>query len=350
MLKTLNRVHATKITLLNENRKENTVEIDEKYMKRCIQLAQCGEFGAAPNPMVGAVIVHKDRIIGEGFHRRRGGPHAEVNAVRSVKNPELLRDSTIYCSLEPCSHYGKTPPCADLIIEKGIPRVVVGCQDPFAKVDGQGIRKMREAGIEVAVGVLEQECLELNKRFITYQTKKRPWIQLKWAQSADGFLARADGTPVQFSTPLTQVLVHRLRAYTKAIMVGTNTVLTDNPTLTTRLWDGPNPLRATIDSKGILPAGLHLRDGQAETVIYQTGDLREILHDLYLREKQTLMVEGGARLLQSFLDEGLWDELRIETSPMLLGQGIPAPKFANAKCTDEVEMDGNHITTWVNFT
>lgn len=319
-------------------------------MKRCIQLARCGEFGAAPNPMVGAVIVHKGQIIGEGYHRRRGGPHAEVNAVRSVKNAELLKDSTIYCSLEPCSHYGKTPPCADLIIEKGIPRVVVGCQDPNAKVDGQGIRKMRDAGIEVVVGVLEQECLELNRRFITFQTKKRPWIQLKWAQSADGFIAQADGTPVQFSTPETQVLVHRQRAYTKAIMVGTRTVLTDNPTLTTRLWDGPNPLRVTIDRKGILPAGLHLKDDQAETVIYQTDDLKEILHDLHRREKQTLMVEGGARLLQSFLDQGLWDELRIETSSKRLGEGIPAPTYNGARLEKEVEIDGNVIATWVNFT
>ena len=191
-----------------------------KYMQRCIQLAKCGEMGAPPNPMVGAVIVHNDRIIGEGYHRKCGGPHAEVNAIRSVRDESLLKDSTIYVSLEPCSHYGKTPPCADLIIEKGIPRVVVGCLDPFAKVNGQGIRKLRDAGIEVVVGVMEQECLQLNRKFITFHQQHRPWVTLKWAQSQDGFIDadRQPGEPaVKFSSAFTQTLVHRMRAMNQAL-------------------------------------------------------------------------------------------------------------------------------------
>lgn len=284
-------------------------------MERCIQLAKCGAVGAPPNPMVGAVIVYEGKIIGEGYHRKCGGPHAEVNAIRSVQDESLLKESTIYVSLEPCSHYGKTPPCADLIIEKHIPRVVVGCMDPFAKVNGQGIRKLREAGVEVKVGVLEKECLELNRRFITFHQLHRPWVMLKWAQSEDGFVdekRQTDGQPVKFSSAFTQTLVHQLRAMHQAIMVGTKTVLMDNPTLTTRLWDGPNPLRITIDRKGVLSESVHMKDGSAPTVIYNHGNLKEILNDLYKRGIQSLMVEGGALLLQNFIDEGLWDEARVE--------------------------------------
>ena len=299
-------------------------------MQRCIQLAKCGVMGAPPNPMVGAVVVHEGKIIGEGFHRRCGGPHAEVNAIRSVRDESLLKDSTIYVSLEPCSHYGKTPPCADLIIEKQIPRVVVGCLDPFAKVNGQGIKKLRDAGIEVEVGVLEKECLELNKRFITFHRQHRPFVTLKWAQSEDGFMdaerSKSD-KPVKFSTTFTQTLVHRMRAMHQAIMVGTRTVLMDNPTLTTRLWEGPDPLRVTIDRHRVLPESVHLKDGKVPTVIYDTGNLREILGDLYKRGIQSLMVEGGGRLLQHFIDEGLWDEARVEIAPFALSRGVPAPKI-----------------------
>ena len=221
------------------------MECDIKFMRRCIQLAKCGEAGAPPNPMVGAVIVCDGRIIGEGFHRRCGGPHAEVNAINSVQDKHLLCRSTIYVSLEPCAHYGKTPPCADLIIKSGIPRVIIGCTDPFAKVNGLGIKKLQDAGCEVQVGVLEEECRELNRRFFTFHHEHRPWITLKWAQSKDGIIGGDER--ITFSNALTQTLVHRLRARRQAILVGTKTALMDDPTLTTRYWSGPNPLRLTID-------------------------------------------------------------------------------------------------------
>ncbi|MBR3434027.1 MAG: bifunctional diaminohydroxyphosphoribosylaminopyrimidine deaminase/5-amino-6-(5-phosphoribosylamino)uracil reductase RibD [Bacteroidaceae bacterium] len=322
-----------------------------KYMQRCIQLAKCGEMGAPPNPMVGAVIVHNDRIIGEGYHRKCGGPHAEVNAIRSVRDESLLKDSTIYVSLEPCSHYGKTPPCADLIIEKGIPRVVVGCLDPFAKVNGQGIRKLRDAGIEVVVGVMEQECLQLNRKFITFHQQHRPWVTLKWAQSEDGFMDadRQPGEPaVKFSSAFTQTLVHRMRAMNQAIMVGTRTVLLDNPSLTTRLWDGPNPLRVSVDRKGILPESIHLKDGKVPTVIYCHGDLPAILEDLYRQGIQSLMVEGGACLIQHFVDEGLWDEARVEVAPLVLGKGVSAPRLKNAGVAGEADLDGRKIRNYLH--
>ena len=336
---------------------------DIKFMQRCLQLAQCGEAGAAPNPMVGAVVVCDGRIIGEGYHRRCGGPHAEVNAIRSVKEKHLLSRSTIYVSLEPCSHYGKTPPCTELIIKSGIPRVVVGCIDAFAEVNGLGIKKLQEAGCEVVVGVLEKECRELNRRFFTFHQKHRPWVLLKWAQSKDEYigaypqplpkggvtnrsitpppLERA-GERLLFSNPLTQTLVHRLRARCQAILVGTNTALVDNPSLTTRHWQGPNPLRLTIDRKGILPPDLLLKDGSTPTIIYTHESLPEILNDLYRRGIQSLLVEGGAKLLQSFIDTGLWDEARIETAPILLGQGIKAPALSNHQ-QERVDNYGGHI-------
>jgi len=322
------------------------MDCELKYMERCIQLAKCGAVGAPPNPMVGAVIVYEGKIIGEGYHRRCGGPHAEVNAIRSVQDESLLKESTIYVSLEPCSHYGKTPPCADLIIEKHIPRVVVGCMDPFAKVNGQGIRKLREAGVEVKVGVLEKECLELNRRFITFHQLHRPWVMLKWAQSEDGFIdveRQTDVQPVKFSSPFTRTLVHQLRAMHQAIMVGTKTVLMDNPTLTTRFWDGPNPLRITIDCKGVLPEYVHLKDGKVPTIIYNHGDLNEILSDLHVRGVQSLMVEGGALLLQHFIDAGLWDEARVEIAPFSLTGGVAAPKIKNGNLESEVSVDERKI-------
>lgn len=310
-------------------------------MRRCLQLARCGEAGAPPNPMVGAVIVCDGRIIGEGYHRRCGGPHAEVNAINSVKERYLLSRSTIYVSLEPCAHYGKTPPCADLIIETGIRRVVIGCTDPFAKVNGLGIKKLREAGCEVQVGVLEQECRELNRRFFTFHEKHRPWIILKWAQSNDGFIGKDER--VILSNALTQTLVHRLRARSRAILVGTNTALMDNPTLTTRLWPGPNPLRLTIDRNGILPPTLHLKDNSTPTVIYSHESIEEILADLYARGIQSLLVEGGAKLLQSFIDKGLWDEARIETAPLCLGQGTKAPTLKDEQPESKQNIGGHII-------
>ena len=321
---------------------------DEKYIARCIQLAKNACCNAAPNPMVGAVIVHNGIIIGEGYHIRCGEPHAEVNAIRSVKNESLLKEATIYVSLEPCSHYGKTPPCADLIIEKGIPEVVIGCMDPFSMVAGRGIEKLRKAGIKVTVGVLEKECQELIRRFITFNTQKRPYIALKWAESADGFIDknREGGSPVLLSTSLTSMVVHKRRAEHDAILVGRKTALLDNPSLTTRNWFGKDPIRLLIDKDLTLPKELCLFDGKIRTIIFTQkapaenhpsveyirldftqNILPQIMEVLYNLKVQSLLVEGGSILLQSFIDEGLWDEAYIETSPIYLNEGIRAPKI-----------------------
>lgn len=320
-----------------------------KYMSRCIQLARQGEAGAPPNPMVGAVVVCDGRILGEGYHRRCGGPHAEVNAIASVRDRHLLPESTIYVSLEPCNHYGKTPPCTELIIRSGIRRVVVGCTDPFQKVNGQGIRRLREAGCEVVTGVMEEECRHLNRRFFTFHQQHRPYVTLKWAQSSDGYMGLNAATtpPVRFSNDVTQTLVHRLRARSGAILVGTRTALADNPSLTTRLWPGPSPLRLTIDRHGALPPTLRLLDGSVPTVVYQHESLREIMDDLYQRGIQTLLVEGGARLLQSFIDEELWDEARIETAPFCLGRGVCSPTLRDATLLSEHRYFGNSIRRYV---
>lgn len=341
---------------------------DERYMARCLELAAKGRFGAAPNPMVGAVIVHGGRIIGEGYHRQCGGPHAEVNAVSSVKDERLLREATMYVSLEPCAHYGKTPPCADMIIEKGIPRVVIGCRDSFDQVDGKGIQKLRAAGVEVTVGVLEHECLNLNRTFFTYHGKKRPYITLKWAQSADGYI---DGvrTPndgqqaVRFSTDETAVRVHRLRALSDAILVGRRTAALDNPSLTTRLWPGKSPLRLVIDRDGTLDKELKFFDGTAKTTVF-TDVFRDLSHTenveqvkidfsqdilpqmmnyLYIQKVQRLLVEGGAMLLQSFIDSGLWDEAFVEEAPFGLGGGVKAPHIKDEYKKEKTESFGHQI-------
>lgn len=324
---------------------------DEKYMRRCLQLARNGLCRTAPNPMVGAVVVCDGQIIGEGYHVRCGQAHAEVNAIRSVKDEALLKRSTLYVSLEPCSHYGKTPPCADLIVEKGIPRIVVGCQDPFAKVAGRGIRKLREAGREVLVGVLEQECRALISRFITFHTLHRPYVTLKWAESADGYLdvVRKEGKPVRLSNDLTMLLVHKKRAEHSAILVGTRTALLDNPSLNVRDWYGPSPVRVVIDRRCVLPAGGHLLDGTVPTLVFtervqapkpgveyvqadfQKPLLPQLLDGLYARGLQSLLVEGGSCTLQSFIDAGLWDEAFVEESPLRLKDGIRAPQIGREK-------------------
>lgn len=322
---------------------------EEKYMRRCIQLAQNALCNAAPNPMVGAVIVCDGKIIGEGYHIRCGETHAEVNAIRSVKDQSLLHRSTIYVSLEPCSHYGKTPPCADLIIEKQIPRIVIGCQDPFGKVAGRGIQKLQDAGREVIVGVLEKECRDLIRRFITFHTLRRPYITLKWAESADRYIDshRESGNPVILSNSLTSMLVHKRRAENSAIMVGTNTARLDNPSLTVRHWYGPSPVRVVLDRKQVLPHSLHLFDGNIPTLVftekahspqfnleyipidYQQSILPSIMENLYARDLQTLLVEGGSTLLQSFIDADLWDEIFIEKAPRNLYSGVKAPGINN---------------------
>ena len=285
------------------------MQIDTKYMKRALQLARLGEGLVSPNPMVGAVIVAADgKIIGEGYHHRYGGPHAEVNAVNSVRDSDryLLSDSAIYVTLEPCSHYGKTPPCAKLIIDTGIPRVAVGSADPFKEVSGRGIRMLRDAGVEVVEDVMREECDALNVRFLTAHRLGRPWIQLKWAQSADGFMAGIDKDgkpfPVKFSTPVSSVRMHRRRSMVDAIMVGKNTLNIDKPRLDCRYWPGRAPRR-----------------------VEPRHDLEAQMRELYKEGVTSLMVEGGPTLLQSFIDIGLYDDVKIETSEKKLGAGLPAP-------------------------
>ena len=281
--------------------------MDEVYMRRCIQLARCGLLTCRPNPMVGSVIVADGRIIGEGYHIRAGEGHAEVNAFASVRPADecLLRRATIYVSLEPCAHYGKTPPCAELIVRKGVRRVVVGCIDPFARVQGRGVRMIREAGIEVTTGVLEDECRALNKRFFTYHEKHRPYILLKWAQTADGFIDD-HARPLAISTPFTQMLVHRLRAAYDAILVGRVTFEREHPRLDVRHWSGPSPRRYVLSHASTI-------DG--------------LLSQMYADGMQALIVEGGRQTLQSFIDAGLWDEIRVETSPQCIGGGTSAPQL-----------------------
>ncbi|MBR3565254.1 MAG: bifunctional diaminohydroxyphosphoribosylaminopyrimidine deaminase/5-amino-6-(5-phosphoribosylamino)uracil reductase RibD [Paludibacteraceae bacterium] len=301
-------------------------------MKRCLQLAQLGIEDVAPNPMVGAVVVHNGQIIGEGYHRRYGEAHAEVNAIASVENKALLKESTIYVSLEPCSHYGKTPPCADLLIKHRIPRVVVGLQDPNPLVGGQGIERLRNAGAEVVVGVLEQECREVNKRFLCLQEKHRPYVILKWAQTADGFIDRlrtsADEPVLVISNPITKQLVHKMRAENMAIMVGTNTAILDNPSLRTTRWTGRNPLRVVIDKHDRIPRTNKLfTTSDAETLVLHTYDWQEILHTLAERKIHSLIVEGGQTLLNSIIADGTWDEAHVEIAPLEIGKGVEAPKI-----------------------
>ena len=325
-------------------------QTDEQYMRRALQLARLGAGTVAPNPMVGAVVVCGGKIIGEGFHRAFGKPHAEVNAIASVKNPEQFPLSTLYVTLEPCSHFGKTPPCADLIVSKKIERVVIGCQDPFVEVAGRGIERLRNAGTEVVTGCLESECRALIGAFVTFHTLRRPYIILKWAQSADGFIDRqreslADGLPAKLSSQTTAFYVHRLRSEVDAIMVGTRTALLDNPSLTTRLYSGKNPLRIAIDRTGKIPDAALLKNADGDTLIFteqtreshgrtsytvvdfSTGIIPQILSVLHSRNVQTLLVEGGAQLLNSFISASLWDEARVETSATVLGSGVAAPQL-----------------------
>ena len=318
-------------------------EIDEHFMRRCLQLAKNGRQNAKPNPMVGAVIVSEDgRILGEGYHVRCGEGHAEVNAFASVKpeDEHLLAGATIYVSLEPCSHYGKTPPCADLIVSKRVKRCVCGCVDPFAKVQGRGIQKIREAGIDVTVGVLEAECLELNKRFITYNTHQRPYIILKWAQTANGFLDN-EGKGMAVSSAFTKMLSHKLRAENDAILVGRVTDERDHSQLNVRDWFGKNPVRLVIDRHHPCFEGLDFSKGN-EAV------LRQIMEYLYNNKVQSLIVEGGTFTHQSFLDAGLWDEIRVETATAkFVKTGTEAPRLPHdVKPISHEEYDDNVIDTY----
>ena len=397
------------------------MQVEEKYMRRCLELAKSGRPAVAPNPLVGAVIVHKGQIIGEGFHRQYGGAHAELNAIQAVRDETLLRDSTLYVNLEPCAHEGKTPPCTSLILQKQIPRVVVGSLDPFPQVAGRGVRILRDVGVDVVTDVMKQEAMALNRFFMTAQTKQRPYIILKWAQSQDGYIDRcrqdASEKPVQFSTPATRRHVHKLRSEVSAIMVGTHTAWMDNPSLTVRHWSGNSPVRVFPDRTLRIPPTYHLLDGSVGTLVLVEGSrfkvqgsrfkvsgsefkgqgskspfeggrgmssghdsrcimpspllkgaeecqasefqcfglknhenieyiaidfsrpvIPQMLHALYERKLYSLLVEGGARLHQHFLDFGLWDEVHIETAPIKLGNGVKAPT-GNFTKTADIQKD-----------
>jgi diaminohydroxyphosphoribosylaminopyrimidine deaminase/5-amino-6-(5-phosphoribosylamino)uracil reductase len=324
--------------------------MDEYYMKRCLELAGKGIGSSRPNPMVGCVIVCREQIIGEGYHRAYGEAHAEVNAIASVRNSGLLAESTLYVNLEPCSHFGKTPPCSELILENRIPRVVVGTADPNPVVGGKGLKHLEENGTEVQRGVLEAECLDLNKRVFTYHEKKRPWILLKWAQTEDGFIdirrGDADTEGVNWITGKeARQWVHKWRSEEQAILVGTRTAMIDNPELTVRDWEGENPLRVVIDRKGILPGHLKIFNDEADTLVFTSvprSDFERvkffevpmeqnypeaILGQLYESEISSIMVEGGAQLLKSFIDSGIWDEARVFTGKKKFGTGLPAPSI-----------------------
>lgn len=318
-------------------------------MQRCLELASNGLGHTYPNPMVGSVVVYDDTIIGEGWHQKAGEPHAEVLAIRSVKDASLLKKSTLYVNLEPCSHFGKTPPCADLITHHQIPRVVIGCKDPHDKVAGKGIEKLQKAGIEVVVGVLEQESLHLNRRFFTYHEKKRPYIILKWAESADGFIAplkKTDRKPVWISNELSRQRVHQWRTEEQGILVGKNTVLEDNPKLNVRDWTGHAPVRITIDRNGEIPGNFEIKNGEQPTLIFTETPVKsdinqldyitidfskniwdDIFSTLYHYPIQSVIVEGGLHTLQSLIEVDLWDEARIFSAPVVIGEGIRAPKI-----------------------
>ena len=339
------------------------------YIAHCIEIARKGAYFVAPNPMVGAVLVRNSdgAIVAEGYHERYGEGHAEVNCFKNFENTEHraqntdLSTCTLFVSLEPCSHYGKTPPCAKLIIEKGVGRVVVGMLDPNPLVAGKGVQRLRDAGIEVIVGVLEDQCRELNKRFLCLHEKHRPYIILKWAQTADGFVdyrrelkiknekLKMDGLHLNgalaISTPETKKIVHRMRAENMAIMVGTNTVLLDNPRLLNTHWEGRNPIRITLDRHNRIPADARIFSDESETIVYRDRtDWPFILSDLAQRNIHSVLVEGGTTLLAHILQTGIWDEIHIEVAPELtIGDGVPAPKI---DLPDNYEtVDGHKLYT-----
>lgn len=318
---------------------------DEIYMQRCIDIAKRGIRAVAPNPMVGCVLVVEDKIIGEGYHERYGEAHAEVNAINNVSNQNLLKNATLYVSLEPCSHTGKTPPCCDLLIQKGIKKVVVGTKDPNPLVGGKGIEKLKNSGIEVSEGILKDQCLELNKRFFTFHEKQRPYVTLKWAQTLDGFLdkIRKDGEEKinWISEPETKTLVHKWRSEEQSILVGRNTITNDNPSLTVRDYGGMNPIRLVIDSQLQISGNLNIYSKDAPTIVFnRVKDKKEnnvewikiketstsnILEELYRRGIQSVFVEGGSRTLQYFIIDNLWDEARVIVGQKYFKEGYKAP-------------------------
>jgi diaminohydroxyphosphoribosylaminopyrimidine deaminase/5-amino-6-(5-phosphoribosylamino)uracil reductase len=324
------------------------VKIHEKYIKRCIEIAKKGLGYTRPNPMVGCVIVHQDNIIGEGFTSPYGGHHAEVNAIQSVLDKSLLNESTLYVTLEPCSHFGKTPPCTNLIIEHQIPKVVIGTMDTNSKVSGKGIEILKTSGCEVIVGVLEKECKIHHKRFFSFHNKQRPYIILKWAETLDGFMApesKKEQKPVWITNEISRQLVHKWRAEEHSILVGTNTILSDNPSLTVRDWTGQNPIRIVLDKDNKLSKDCNVFNKDAETIIISKKELDfnrnlafKICSFLYKKTIQSVIIEGGSKTLQTFIDENLWDEARVFTSKMTFNKGVNAPNFSGKLVTE------NHIS------
>lgn len=328
----------------------------ETYIKRCIELAKKALGNTYPNPLVGAIIVHDGKIIGEGYHKKAGEPHAEINAINSVKNPELLPDSTIYVSLEPCAHFGKTPPCSFKLREIGFKKVVIGSMDSHDKVNGKGKKILEDAGIETASGLLEEECRDLNKRFFTFHEKKRPYLILKWAESADGFMDK-DFKPTKISNELASQWVHQMRSEEHAILVGTQTALTDNPSLTTRLVEGRNPVRILIDLDLKVPNDFHIFNEEAPTFIINTKKettdghltylkvsreqlLENLIQKLYENQIQSVLIEGGRYTLQQFIDSGLWDEaIIIKNENLYLGNGTKAPKISKEHSSEDKIRD-----------
>jgi diaminohydroxyphosphoribosylaminopyrimidine deaminase / 5-amino-6-(5-phosphoribosylamino)uracil reductase len=333
-------------------------------MSRCLQLAELGAGYVAPNPMVGAVLVYEDKIIGEGYHQKYGEAHAEVNCINSVseQHKNLVEKSALYVSLEPCSHYGKTPPCADLIIKNKIKKVIIGCKDIYKEVAGSGIQKLRNAGLEIAVGILEKECTQLNKRFFTFHQQFRPYIILKWAQSANGKIGSVEKR-ILISNDYSNRVAHRWRSEEAAILVGTRTALHDDPLLTTRLWNGKDPVRIAIDKNLILPQTLKLFNADSKTIIYNLRQastaenlvyiklekenfIDQILQSLFEMNIQSVMIEGGSNTLQSFIDAGLWDEARIITNKeLIIENGIAAPEMKGFLLEKRLEYD----TDVINF-
>lgn len=332
---------------------------DELYMRRAIELAELGSGYVSPNPMVGCVIVHQNKIIGEGYHQVYGGPHAEPNAIQAVEDPSLLSESTVYVSLEPCAHWGKTPPCANLLVDKKVKKVVIGAVDSNPLVGGKGIQILKDAGIEVISGILEKEVREQNKRFFTFMEKERPYVILKWAQTWDGFVARENFDSKWISNSYSRQIVHKWRSEEDAILVGTSTAKYDNPKLNVRDWEGRNPVRIVLDRNLSLDEGLYLFDRSQHTLCYNQVrseksenlewvkltdgfGVEEILEDLYQRKIQSLIVEGGAKVLKSFIEKELWDEARVFTGQIQFGKGIPAP-LIKGKVLAESEIMGDRL-------
>lgn len=347
--------------------------IDTRFMQRCIELAKKAKGHTSPNPLVGAVLEYNGKIVGEGYHTQAGKPHAEVMAINSLKNKELLPLCTLYVSLEPCAHYGKTPPCAKLIIDSGIKKVVIGTTDLFEEVAGRGIEMLQKAGVEVNVGLLQKECIELNKHFFTFHKKKRPYIYLKWAQSKDYFIDKIRDRPnypaEKFSSEFTSVLNHKLRTEVDAILVGTNTAYLDNPTLTSRLWSGKNPTRIFIDRSLKIPLHYNLYSSESNTIIVtdisnqnvkrtqknidyifldfklsHQQRLPILLEQLYERQIQSLIVEGGTSVISSFMMTEFWDEIRVETSEFILGKGVVAPQTQGY--LSKVDIWNSNLIEW----